>query len=132
MMAAIRGRDTGPEMVLRRYLHAAGLRYRLHDSKLPGRPDVVLSRDRIAVFVHGCFWHRHPGCRFAAMPRTRQAFWSDKFAANVARDQRVEDRLRSMGWQPLVIWECEVRDEFLLDELVWRILSLRTTHEIRT
>ena len=88
MMAGIGGKDTKPELALRKGLFALGLRYRLHDRKLPGRPDIVLPRWNAVVFVHGCFWHRHPGCRFATTPSTRPEFWLDKFKKNVARDQR--------------------------------------------
>ena len=88
MMAGIGGRDTRPELLVRRYLHACGLRFRVHDKTLPGRPDIVLKRHRVAIFVHGCFWHQHPGCRFATTPQTRADFWASKFEANVARDTR--------------------------------------------
>lgn len=123
MMAGIRGRDTLPEMRVRRYLHAAGLRFRLHSRRLPGRPDVVLPRHKAAVFVHGCFWHRHPGCPYAATPSTREAFWSSKFEVNVARDARNANDVREAGWTPLVIWECETAQEEALDALFWRILA---------
>jgi DNA mismatch endonuclease, patch repair protein len=122
-MARIRGRDTLPEMRVRRYLHAAGLRFRLHSRSLPGRPDVVLPQHRVAVFVHGCFWHRHPGCPYATTPSTREAFWSSKFQANVARDVRNVDDVRAAGWTPLVVWECETSREEALDALFWRIVA---------
>lgn len=109
MMAGIRGRDTRPEMALRRALHARGFRYRLHGADLPGRPDLVFPRHRAVVFVHGCFWHRHPGCRYATTPATREAFWSAKFDANVARDRAVQGALASMGWRVGVAWECGLR-----------------------
>ena len=88
MMSGIRGRNTRPELQVRAYLHARGLRFRLHRKDLPGRPDVVLPKYRVAVFVHGCFWHRHPGCKFTTEPATREDFWRQKFAANVSRDLR--------------------------------------------
>lgn len=121
MMSAIRGRDTAPERAVRRYLHAAGLRFRLGGAGLPGRPDIVLPRHRVAVFVHGCFWHRHRGCRFTTTPSTNADFWRAKFARNVARDSANEVKLRALGWMPLVIWGCETSDADSLDELVWRI-----------
>jgi DNA mismatch endonuclease (patch repair protein) len=121
MMAGIRGRDTRPELLVRRYLHAAGLRFRLGATGIPGRPDVVFRGRRIALFVHGCFWHRHGGCRFATMPSTRTEFWTNKFEANKARDARVTDQLHGMGWTVLTIWECETRDIEALDRLVWSI-----------
>jgi len=109
MMRAIRGRDTGPEMRLRALLHRAGFRFRLHRRDLPGRPDIVLPRHRAVVLVHGCFWHRHQDCRFAAMPATRPDFWAAKFAANVARDGRNIADLQALGWRVAVVWECELK-----------------------
>ena len=110
MMAGIKGRNTRPELVVRRIAHKLGLRFRLHQKDLPGRPDLVFPRYRLAVFVHGCFWHRHEGCRYAYTPKSRVAFWTEKFAENVARDRRNEEALRDLGWRVLVIWECDTRD----------------------
>jgi DNA mismatch endonuclease (patch repair protein) len=107
MMRGIRGRDTGPELTVRRYLHARGFRFRLHGRELPGSPDVVLPKYRTVVFVHGCFWHRHPGCRLAYRPKSRQEFWEAKLETNVARDARDQERLRAQGWRVLVVWGCE-------------------------
>ena len=111
MMAGIKGRDTGPERIVRRIAHGLGFRYRLHRKDLPGRPDLVFPRHRLAVFVHGCFWHRHNGCRYAYTPKSRVMFWMEKFAGNVTRDRRNEEALRNLGWRVLVIWECETKDE---------------------
>ena len=111
IMARIQGRDTVPEVVVRRTAHRLGFRFRLYRKDLPGRPDLVFPRYRAVVFVHGCFWHRHDGCRFAYTPRSRVRFWTEKFRQNVARDRRTEDALRSLGWRVLVIWECETRDD---------------------
>lgn len=110
MMAGIRGKDTKPELVLRRALHASGLRYRLHGAKLPGKPDLVFAKYRAAVFVHGCFWHRHRNCRFATIPATRAEFWETKFSANVQRDARNEAALRDAGWRIAVVWECSMKE----------------------
>lgn len=110
-MAGIKGRDTKPELAVRRIAHKLGLRFRLHRKDLPGRPDLVFPRRRLAVFVHGCFWHRHDGCRYAYTPKSRVAFWTKKFAENVARDRRNEEALRDLGWRVLVIWECITRNE---------------------
>jgi DNA mismatch endonuclease (patch repair protein) len=109
IMSAVGQRDTKPEMLVRRLLHSMNYRYRLHRKDLPGRPDIVFGRRRKAIFVHGCFWHRHPGCSKASSPKTRAAFWAEKFDRNVERDQQVERRLANMGWQSLVVWECETR-----------------------
>lgn len=107
-MSRVRGKDTKPEMKVRRGLHARGLRYRLHDRKLPGRPDLVFPKYRTALFIHGCFWHAH-GCALSKLPATRQEFWQDKLAANVTRDRKAVDALLANGWRVLVIWECAMR-----------------------
>ncbi len=111
MMAGIRGRDTKPEMVLRHALHALGFRYRLHVRKLPGKPDLVFPKFRAAVFVNGCFWHRHEGCRFTTTPATRPDFWKDKFEGNVARDRRNVLALMDLGWRVAIVWECALRKD---------------------
>ena len=109
MMSGIKGGNTRPELVVRRALHAAGFRYRLHATDLPGRPDIVLPKYRAVILVHGCFWHRHAGCRFATSPDTRRDFWADKFARNVERDARTRQALRAGGWRIATLWECGVR-----------------------
>jgi|SRR5690606_30905611 len=109
MMSGIRGKNTKPEMVVRRFLHAQGYRYRLHRKDLPGKPDIVLPKLKTCVFVHGCFWHRHLGCRYAALPKTRAAFWEARLNANVDRDQASIRALQKAGWNVFVIWECELR-----------------------
>ena len=124
MMSRIGGRDTAPERRVRRYLHAAGLRFRLCDRSLPGCPDIVFRNLRTAVFVHGCFWHRHDGCRFATTPSTRQDFWLSKFEANRRRDSRSAAELVAMGWSVFTIWECETRDELSIDRLAWSVLAM--------
>ncbi len=109
MMAGIKGKNTRPELALRRAMHARGFRYRLHDKKLAGKPDLVLSKFRVAIFVHGCFWHRHEGCKYTTTPATRTEFWRAKFRENVARDQRNVDALLELDWRVAVVWECEIR-----------------------
>ncbi len=109
MMAGIRGGNTRPERRLRSALHARGFRYRLHVRGLPGRPDLVFPRYNAVVFVHGCFWHRHKGCRFTTTPTTRPDFWAEKFTANVARDELQRRELLALGWRVAVIWECALR-----------------------
>jgi DNA mismatch endonuclease (patch repair protein) len=123
IMSRIRGRDTRPELAVRRYLHAVGLRFRLGGCGLPGRPDIVFAARGAVIFVHGCFWHRHPGCRFATTPSTRAAFWRRKFEENVARDARAESRLADMGWTCITCWECQTRNDTLLDEIAWRVFA---------
>jgi len=107
-MARIRGRDTKPEMVLRRALHARGFRYRLHAKELPGRPDLVFPRYKAAVFIHGCFWHGH-NCELFRLPGTRTDFWRDKIAGNETRDSKALAALAASGWRTLVVWECSMR-----------------------
>lgn len=109
MMAGIRGRNTRPELLVRRALHGMGFRYRLHHRGLPGRPDLVLPRYRAVVFIHGCFWHRHPHCRLSTTPATRPEFWENKFEQNVARDRRNVDALLQAGWRVAIVWECALR-----------------------
>lgn len=107
-MSRIRGKDTRPELALRKVLHGLGLRYRLHGKGLPGKPDLVFPRYKAVVFVHGCFWHRHPGCSIATTPKSNTAFWLEKFEKNVARDARVAAQLEGQRWRVLVAWECEL------------------------
>ena len=123
MMSGIRGKHTKPEVIVRSYLHRQGLRFRLHDRRLPGRPDLVLARHRTVVNVHGCFWHQHPGCRFAYMPASNRAFWKAKLTGNIKRDARNDAELRKLGWQVLTLWECETGDERKLARLASRIRS---------
>lgn len=118
MMAGIRGKNTRPERIVRSFLHLRGFRFRLHRKDLPGRPDIVLPKYRTAIQVHGCFWHRHPGCRFATTPSSNAEFWQAKFAENVDRDARHEAALRQLGWRVLTVWECEVGSPEFLEELV--------------
>lgn len=108
-MAGIRGQNTKPEVLLRRALHARGFRYRLHVKKLAGRPDLVLPKYRAAIFVHGCFWHRHDDCKYAATPSTRAMFWQAKFQENVKRDVRVREELGHARWRVAIVWECALR-----------------------
>ena len=109
-MSRIRGRDTKPELLVRRIAHGLGFRFRLHRKDLPGRPDIVFPRYRAVILVHGCFWHRHPDCRFASNPKTRVEYWQKKFEGNVERDRRNERALTDLGWRTMVIWECETKD----------------------
>lgn len=112
MMAGIGSRNTKPELVLRRALHARGFRFRLHNRNLPGTPDLVFRRFEAVCFVHGCFWHRHVDCRYATSPSTREEFWRNKFVANVERDRRNQHALLQAGWRVAVVWECALRRGF--------------------
>lgn len=119
MMSGIRGKDTKPERIVRSHLHRAGLRFRLQ-AKLPGKPDLVLPKYGTVVFVHGCFWHRHEGCRYTTTPKSNPEFWQEKFEANVRRDAKVKHKLEEMGWRVLVVWACQL-DEPGLHRLVQEI-----------
>jgi DNA mismatch endonuclease, patch repair protein len=129
MMAGIKGQNTKPEMLVRKALHAAGFRFRLHDRRLPGRPDIVLSKWRAVVHVHGCFWHRHAGCRYATTPASNEEFWRRKFDQNVSRDHQNIQRLVDLGWRVATVWECELKPGGLLEKtgalIDW--LPLRTS-----
>lgn len=108
-MSRIRGRDTAPEKRLRSLLHRAGFRFRLYSKDLPGKPDIVLPKYRTVVFVHGCFWHRHEGCRSTTTPSTRTEFWQAKFDGNVERDNRNKVELEAAGWTVIIVWECDLK-----------------------
>ena len=124
-MSRIRSRDTSPELRVRSLLHRAGYRYRLHVKEMPGKPDIVMRRYRTVVFVNGCFWHRHPNCRYATTPKNNIDYWHQKFQRNVARDRVAHDALARSGWTVLVIWECQTRDKASLRELIEKIMPSR-------
>lgn len=115
-MSRIRGKDTAPEQAVRQLLYRMGYRYRLHAGDLPGSPDIVFRGRKKAIYVHGCFWHRHRGCRYAYIPKSRTEFWLTKFARNVERDQQALEAIRSRGWEALVVWECELREPHVLEQ----------------
>lgn len=126
-MSRIRGKHTRPEIIVRSLLHRAGFRFRLHVSRLAGRPDLVLRKYGAAIFVNGCFWHRHAGCKVASTPKSNVEFWKAKFSANVKRDKRNQAKLRRQGWRVFVLWECQVtassRSRKLIDRLTARLIS---------
>lgn len=125
-MSRIRGKDTRPELLVRKGLHARGFRFRLQDRKLPGRPDIVLPRYGVAIMVNGCFWHGHKGCRFATKPKSNMEFWEVKIARNRHRDELTAAHLEALGWTVITVWECELRGKEAVEE---RINAL--TEEIR-
>ena len=124
-MSRVRSKDTSPEIRVRSQMHRAGYRYRLHVGDMPGKPDIVMPRYRTVVFVNGCFWHRHLGCRRASTPKTNTPFWERKFASNVARDREVRDTLQRDGWTVLVVWECQTRNSRMLADTLSAILPPR-------
>ena len=125
-MALVKGRDTGPELRVRRAMYRMGLRYRLQARELPGRPDIVFRNRKIAVFVHGCFWHRHPkpSCKRARIPKSRTGFWLQKLGGNRKRDLLNQSTLRRMGWRVFVIWECEALEQTKLETAIARIARI--------
>lgn len=111
-MSRIKGKDTKIEVEVRKYLFSKGYRFRKNDKRYPGKPDIVLPKYHVAIFVHGCFWHRHEGCKDATTPKTRTDFWLEKFDKNVKNDQIKQEKLRELGWKVIVIWECELKRSF--------------------
>ena len=120
-MAAIKSKNTNPEIKVRKLLHSLGYRFRLHKKELPGSPDIVLKKYKTVVFVHGCFWHRHKECKYASNPKTREEFWNKKFLSNIERDIKVRERIKAAGWKSIVVWECELKD---IQKLKKRIIPL--------
>ncbi len=110
-MSRIKGKNTQPELIVRSYLHKHGYRFRLHRKDLPGKPDIVLPKYRTIILVHGCFWHRHPECKYAYMPKSRIEFWREKFEGNIKRDEIRVKQLQELGWEVIIIWECETRNQ---------------------
>lgn len=128
-MGRIHSKDTNPEMVVRSFLHMQGFRFRLHAKSLPGHPDIVLPKYKTVVEVRGCFWHRHPGCRQATTPSTNVEFWREKFNRNVERDRKTEKQLKELGWNLIVIWECELKEDGFLKTLPDRIKKHKQEHD---
>jgi len=128
-MSRIKCKDTKIELAVRRYLHANGFRFRINVRYLPGKPDVVLKKYNTAIFIHGCFWHRHPGCKDATSPKTRIEFWESKFQANIKNDINHTEALHQMGWRVIVLWECQIESQFektmreLVDELIGNLAN---------
>lgn len=123
MMRGIRAENTRPEIMVRKWLHRSGFRFRLHRKDLPGNPDIVLPKYRAVILVHGCFWHRHQNCRLAYMPKSNEAFWRKKFTQNVHRDHRNIEKLISLGWRVFVVWECETRIPFSFERRMNQIAT---------
>lgn len=126
-MSRIRGKDTKPEEIVRKYLFSKGLRYRKNDKRYPGHPDIVLPKYKTVVFVHGCFWHMHEGCRYARLPKTNTEFWKEKLSRNRERDKNEQKILREMGWKVLVVWECELKKDKQQETL--ERLFMNITHQ---
>ena len=123
IMASVHSKDTGPELVVRRILHRQGVRFRLHRKDLPGSPDIAFMSRRVALFVHGCFWHGHRHCDKGRLPKSRVEYWEAKVNKNKARDKKAEATLRELGWTMIVIWQCQTRDVLSLSRTLDRVLS---------
>ncbi|CAN5662751.1 hypothetical protein BH10BAC2_BH10BAC2_01930 [soil metagenome] len=125
-MSQIKGRNTKPEMLVRTFLHAQGFRYKLHDKSLPGKPDLVLPKYKTIIFIHGCFWHGHNGCKYYVVPKTRTAWWMNKINGNIANDKKAIKALKKDGWKIIIVWECDLRTvkvEKTLIKLLNKLLS---------
>ena len=116
-MSKIRSKNTKPELVVRSFLHKKGFRFRLHSKNLPGKPDIVLPKYKTVIFVHGCFWHRHPGCKYSYKPKSRKNFWEKKFRENTGRFMLVKRKLKNLGWKVIVVWECETNKVNCLEKI---------------
>jgi DNA mismatch endonuclease (patch repair protein) len=125
-MSQIKGKDTKPEIMVRKFLHINGFRYRLHDKKLPGKPDIVLNKYNTVIFIHGCFWHGHTGCKYFVVPKTRTKWWLDKINGNKQKDKETITKLRKTGWNIITIWECELKPEKRERTLKKLIVKLKT------
>ena len=124
-MSAIKSKNTKPEIAVRKLLHSMGYRFRLHRKDLPGSPDIVLPKYKTVIFVHGCFWHRHENCKYASTPKIRKEFWENKFRANVKRDLEIQEKIKNIGWQSVVIWECELKSK---KQIKQKLLALKNYH----
>ena len=122
-MAAVKSRDTTPEISIRKALHSLGYRFRLHRKDLPGKPDIVLPKHMTCIFVHGCFWHQHSGCKRATVPENNREFWKEKFVKNLRRDEEARKALKILGWKVLVVWECEIKAEKSFEKIMRRFAS---------
>jgi DNA mismatch endonuclease, patch repair protein len=126
-MSRIKGKDTKPEMVVRKFLHANGFRYRLHVKNLPGKPDIVLPKYKIVIFIHGCFWHKHEGCKYFVVPKTRTEWWINKINGNVENDKKTFTALQNLGWKVIEIWECTLKPQKIVETLQYLHNSLQTS-----
>lgn len=123
-MAAVKSRDTTPELVVRKLLHKEGFRFRLHRKDLPGKPDIILPKYHAAILIHGCFWHQHSGCKHSIRPASNNEYWQLKLDRNVFRDRKIKSELENLGWKVLVIWECETKDKEILVNMLRHFLNV--------
>lgn len=132
IMSRVRGKDTQPEIIVRKMLHKKGVRYRLYRSDLPGKPDIVIPKRKLIVFIHGCFWHGHEGCRKGSLPKSKVEYWRKKIEANKERDKNTIAQLNELGWETAVIWQCETRDGIMLSQRLDRLLSETVENSFHT
>ena len=130
-MSRIKGKDTKPEIAVRKYLFSKGFRFRKNDKRYPGKPDIVLPKYHTVIFIHGCFWHRHAGCKQATMPKTRTEFWEMKFGQNVENDAKHKQQLEEIGFKVIIIWECEIEKKFdaTMEKLVSELKGVNEENE---
>lgn len=129
-MSRIRGKNTKPEILVRKFLHSKGLRFRLHQANLPGKPDIILKKYNTIIFVHGCFWHRHPGCKYALMPRSNKAYWESKLFKNAENDRKVISQLRKFNYKVIVIWECQLKKDIIEKTMSKVLLKLNRAMQL--
>src|SRR5665647_1875389 len=122
-MSMIKGKNTKPELLVRQFLHANGYRYKLHDKSLPGKPDIVLPKYKTIIFIHGCFWHGHEGCKKSALPTTNIEFWKGKIAKNIERDKLNISNLHNKGWKVIIVWQCELKNAAIIDNRLIKLTS---------
>lgn len=122
-MSRIKGKDTKPEMLVRKFLFANGFRYRLHDKNLPGKPDIVLPRYKTVIFVNGCFWHGHENCKYFVIPKTRTEWWKEKIGKNISNDIKNQMLLKEMGYKVIIVWGCEIKDKSIFNDLTYSIIN---------
>lgn len=128
-MRTVKQKNTGPEIAVRKLLYSMGFRYRLHSRNLPGSPDIVLTKRKIVIFVHGCFWHRHPGCKHASSPKANKDYWEPKFDGNVRRDEKKERQLKELGWRVITVWECQTRELYNLRQTFAQLLGVSSERD---
>ena len=130
-MSRVKGKDTKPEEIVRKYLFSQGFRYRKNDKRLPGKPDIVLPKYKTVIFVNGCFWHKHEGCKYFVWPKSNSEFWKEKIESNIVRDKKQYEELKNAGWHVIIVWECELKKKQRMDTLERLVTEIQTIVETR-
>ena len=128
-MSRVKGKDTKPEEIVRKYLFSQGFRYRKNDKRLPGKPDIVLPKYKTVIFVNGCFWHKHEGCKYFVLPKSNSEFWKEKIESNIVRDKKQYEELKNAGWHVIIVWECELKKKQRMDTLERLVTEIQTIVE---